>query len=219
MIQQMCGASSNLSSTGGNSDPEAKMAKALDDLRSAPIFYEAASDDRSSCLHPARFLAGPVCSLHQMWLLAREIIGLGPLVALSGYDLESLGLDGCVTTKGWQLIHDPANPGLKLKFFSSANVGSSSLNTKRLTLADGESAIDVSDNLREILSLEDYKNALRTLSKAMHLALPWNHSVNAIEGFMHAKFLCERTGLILHQAPSAGHVHRPRSERQLQTVD
>jgi hypothetical protein len=168
------------------------MAKALDDLRASPAVYEAGADDRSSFLHPARFLAGPVCSLRQLWLLAREVIGLGPLVALSGYDLETLGLDGCVTTKGWQLIHDPANHGLKLKFFSSVNVGSSSLNTKRLTLADGESAIDVSDSLREIMSLEDYKNALRTLSKAMHLALPWNHSVNAIEGFMHATNFCAK---------------------------
>jgi hypothetical protein len=42
------------------------------------------------------------------------------------------------------------------------------------------------------MSLEDYKNALRTLSKAMHLALPWNHSVNAIEGFMHATNFCTK---------------------------
>jgi hypothetical protein len=175
-----------------NLNPEARMAKALDELRASPTFFEAGSDDCSYALHPARFLAGPVCSVRQLWLTAREVIGLGPLVALSGYDLESLGLDGCVTTKGWQLIHDPANPGLKLKYFSSVNVGSSSLNTKRLTLTDGDSAIDVSDSLREILSLEDFKNALRTLSKAMHLALPWNHSINAIEGFMQATNFCAK---------------------------
>jgi hypothetical protein len=97
----MCATTNNTNNANQAMDPEAKMAKALDDLRASPAVYEAGADDRSSFLHPARFLAGPVCSLRQLWLLAREVIGLGPLVALSGYDLETLGLDGCVTTKGW----------------------------------------------------------------------------------------------------------------------
>jgi len=193
MIQQMYAGGPVASGSGGHMDPEAKMAKALDELRLAPVELDKAFDDRCLYLHPARFLAGPVCSVRQLWLLAREVIGLGPLTALSGYDLETLGLDGCVTTKGWVLIHDPANPNQKLKHFSSVNVGSSSLNTKRLTLADGDgSAVDVSDSLRDILSLEDYKNSLRTLSKAMHLALPWNHSINAIEGFMASTNFCAK---------------------------
>jgi len=193
MIQQLCAGVQSSGGQGGHTDPEAKMAKALDELRLAPLDIDRALDDRCQYLHPARFLPGAVCSVRQLWLAAREVIGLGPLTALSGYDLESLGLDGCVTTKGWVLIHDPANPNQKLKHFSSVNVGSSSLNTKRLTLADGDSsAVDVSDSLRDIISLEDYKNSLRTLSKAMHLALPWNHSINAIEGFMAATNFCAK---------------------------
>jgi hypothetical protein len=157
-----------------------------------PLFFTKQPPTTGAPASTHQLSSRPSLSLRQMCLLAREVICLGPLVAFSGYNLESLSLDSCVTTKDWQLIHEPANPGLKLKFVSSATMGSSSLNTKRLTLAGCESVIDVNDNLREILSLEDYKNTLHTLSKAMHLALPWNHSVNAIEDFMHATNFCTK---------------------------
>ncbi len=131
LIQQMC-ANSNIPSNQSPLDPVAKMAKALDDLRASPAVFEKGADNRRSFIHSTQFLAVPVCSLRQLWLLAGEVIRLGLFIALSGYDLGTLGQDGCVTTMGWQLIHDPAKSGLKLKFFSSANVGSSSQTQKGL---------------------------------------------------------------------------------------
>jgi hypothetical protein len=173
-------------------DTETRMARALDELRANPTQLASGADDRVETLHAGRFLGGAVCNLKQLWLKARDTIGLDGILPLASYDLDSVGLGGCITTRGWTEIHNPASNCLFLKFFSSTNVGASSQSTRRLTLADGDGAIDVSDSLKNISDLEDYKTALRAVSKAMHLALPWNHSVSALEGYMHTSNFCAK---------------------------
>ena len=118
------------------SDHAKIMSLSLAALNSNPTTVPAAPDDRLQLLHPGRFLAGAVCDARQLWLAAKAAIGPSGLVPLSSYDMEAIGLSGCVTTRGWYQLHNLASTSLSLKLFSSTNVGNSTSSTKRLTLAD-----------------------------------------------------------------------------------
>jgi hypothetical protein len=166
-------AAAHLSACPPESDPGIKIAKALESLRSHPVVLPTAADDRVELLHKARFLGGTVCSSKKLWLAARDIIGLEGIVPLSSYDMATVGLGGCVTNRGWVEIHNPASTSLSLKMFSSANMGSATAGTKRLTLADGEAAINVGEHLKEIVHMEELKHAIHAAGRAMAMALPW----------------------------------------------
>jgi hypothetical protein len=147
-----------------------------------PIMVPAGKDDRKSVLHRARFLGGASCSAQVLWLQAREEIGLEGVTPIGNYDLDSIGCGGCVTPKAWLVIHNPASPELKLKLFHMANVGSSLLPNKRISLDDGE-GISIGDSLRDIADMEAFKSALNVAREAMASALPWNRSISALVSF------------------------------------
>jgi len=190
MLQNACVAATSTQPSSQIKDPEARMAKALEELRACPVKVPEGLDDRDAVLHAARFLGGPTCSLQHQWLLAREIHGLDGVTPLSGYDTDALGISGCVTSRGWLEIHNPANPHLKLKYFSSSNVGSTALSSRRFTLADGENSVDINESFKELMHMEDLRSAVHTLMKAMSLALPWNYSVSALESFLFGSSYC-----------------------------
>ena len=171
-------------------DPESKMAQALEQLRLNPTQVPAGLDDRCEVLHEARFYGGAVGLLQDKWLRARELHGLEGVTPLASYDFDAVGIAGCITSKGLYDMHNPANPNLKLKHFSSTNVGSSSLSSKRLTLAEGDHAVDINESFRELEHMADFKAALRVAMKAMTIVLPFNHSVSAIESFMENSVYC-----------------------------
>jgi hypothetical protein len=186
-------------------DPGVKMARALEALRNNPAQVKAGVDDRIQALHPARFLGGATCSAKKLWLAAREIIGLDGVTPLSNYDMAATGLGGCVTARGWVELHNPASTNLSLKLFSSANIGGATAGTKRLTLADGDGAINVGESMKEVADMESFKHAVRALCQAAHFALPWNYSFAAIDGFLHSSNYCaaelagrpDRAGLLV----------------------
>jgi hypothetical protein len=178
-------AAAHLSSRPRDVDPGIKMAKALESLRSNPVVLPTSADDRIDLLHPARFLGGSVCSSKKLWLAARDVIGLDGVVPLSNYDMATVGLGGCVTNRGWVELHKLASTSLCLKMFSSSNMGSATAGTKRLTLADGGAAINVGEHLKEIVHMEELKHAIRAAGRAMAMALPWNRSIDAIDGWLH----------------------------------
>ncbi len=136
-------------------------------------------------LHPAHFLGSAVCSSKKLWLAAHDNIGLEGIVPLSSYDMATVGLGGCVTNCGWTKLHNPALTSLSLKMFSSTNMGTATAGMKRLTLADGEAAINVGKHLREIVHMEEFKHAIRAAGRAMSMALTWNRSIDALDGWLH----------------------------------
>ncbi len=83
-------------------------------------------------------------------------------------------------------IHNPGSPHLTLKLFSSSNMGSSTAATRRLTLADNDSAFSIGDSMREVSDLNELKLAMRAPCRAAQFILPWNMSFNAIDGFLHS---------------------------------
>lgn len=149
-----------------------------------PIVIEAGTDNRKSRLHAARFLGGASCSGQELWLLARRILGDKGVKPLGNYDMDSIGCGGSVTPKGWDVIHNPGSGELKLKLFYMPNVGSSGLSGKKISLQDGEEALNIGENMRDIADVESFKIALNTAREAQAVALPWNRSIAAIVGFM-----------------------------------
>jgi len=140
------------------------------------------SDNRSSVLHPARFLGGAGISVTTMWLEARKVLGPSGVVAISNYDMGSLGCSGCVTAKGWETLHNPGSSDMTLKLFTVANVSHVASGSKTVTLA-GEEGVTISENLKSIAEMGELKMALRTLREAASLAVPWNKSYSVLEGF------------------------------------
>jgi hypothetical protein len=160
------------------------MAKSLEAIKKQPTTVEAGLDDRSTQLHPARFLGGAVCSAKRLWQAARDVLGIDGVPPLASYDMTAVGLMGCVTARGWKELHNPASMNLTVKLFSPTNMASSTGSTRQLSLADGCTAVNVGESLREIADLEELKLAVRAMCRAAHMALPWNQSFNAIEGFL-----------------------------------
>ena len=156
-----------------------------------PVQVAAGQDDRKNIIHPARFLGGVNCSGQQMWLHARELIGLEGVVPIGNYDMDSIGFGGCVTLRGWLEIHKPSSVDLKLKLFYMPNVSSSALSTKKLDVEDGSGSISIGDSLKEIADLEGLRAALNAAREAMAFALPWNRSISAIHGFMSNSNFCK----------------------------
>jgi len=167
-------------------DPALKMAKNLETLRDNPIGVEEGFDDRIGILHPARFLGGAVCSAKKQWQAAREAIGLQGITPLATYDFSAVGLSGCATPQGLLELHNPSSSKLQVKQFSSVNMTTAASVSRKLMLADGDTAINVGDNLAEIVDLKTFEHAMRVLCTAARMIMPWNYAFEALHNFFHA---------------------------------
>jgi hypothetical protein len=165
-------------------DPGVKMAKALENLQQNPREVPAGTDNRITILHVARFLAGTVMPAKKQWLMARDIWGLETMEPLSTYDMGAVGLQGCVTAKGWLELGNPGSMGLCLKQFSPTNIGTSSGFSRRFSLAEGEAAINIGDDLKEIADMKSFDHAMRAMCHAARMVMPWNYSFAALDGFL-----------------------------------
>lgn len=142
----------------------------------------AGVDNRWDQLHPARFLPGASCSAKQMWLTAREILGSSGHLALSSYDMASVGLQGCVSSKGWTLLPNPGCSQLRIRYFSITSCSSKVLSTR-----DNKELNEVSASIEE---LGEFKLALRALRVAMGFVHPWNKSIEALSSFFEQSDFC-----------------------------
>ena len=161
-----------------------RLALNAESIMKNPTHVAGGLDNRRTVLHEARFLGGACCSLTDVWLKGREVVGpKGPL-PVSNYDLDAVGCGGSVTAKGWKEIHDPSSQELRIKQFYLPNVAGSSLSARKFTVGEGGEELCMGDSLKEISDLEGYRGALNAMREAMASALPWNRSVSAIVGFM-----------------------------------
>jgi hypothetical protein len=150
---------------------------------SAQVVELSGSDNRSSILHPGRFLGGAGVPVTKLWLEARRILGPSGVTPIANYDMAALGCSGCVTSKGWEILQNPGSSELALKLFTVANVSHLATGSKTVTLT-GEEGITIHDTMKNIAELGELKMALRTLREAASLALPWNKSFSVLEGFL-----------------------------------
>ena len=158
-------------------DAEDRLATNKAALTSTTTDVSAGRDNRMSLLHPARFLAGAGCSAKKLWLAAKESIGDEQFPPIGCYDMGAVGLAGYVSAKGWSELHNMASTKLSIKLFNINNCGSKS-NKK-------EAGSD------EFSETAEFKLALRVMRTAFAIALPWNLSVLALEGFFFQNNFCQ----------------------------
>jgi hypothetical protein len=150
---------------------------------------ESGRDNRSSSLHPGRFLAGMGVSVQKQWLSARQVVGLQGYPPIGNYDMGSLGCPGMVTAKGWVEIHDPSSTEISIKQFNINNCATS----------------DKAEDL-EISGIVEFRRAVYALRTAGRLAVPWNLSFEAIGGFFTQNNFCmEETGQLEKRAQVLTH--------------
>ena len=149
-----------------------------------PIYLEG-YDNRANMLHPARFLPGAGVPVQNLWLNARRLWGQDGVDAIGNYDLEALGCSGCVTSRGWELLHKPGSPELSLKMFTVTNMGHMASGGKTISLV-GEDGITVHENLKDFTDMAEFKLAVQNLKVAAQLATPWNFSFAVVDGFLQA---------------------------------
>jgi hypothetical protein len=145
---------------------------------------EAGRDNRSTEIHPGRFLGGMGISVQKQWAAARRVVGLQGFPPVGNYDMGSLGCPGMVTAKGWIEIHNPSSTSISIKQFNINNCAHS----------------DKTED-KEFQDIVDFRKAVRALRVAGRMAVPWNLSFEAIDGFfMQNNFCLEETKLLKKRA-------------------
>jgi len=144
-------------------------------------FYDVAAgrDNRSTEIHPARFLPGMVCSAERQFVMARQVLGLSSPPALGCYDMTSVGMAGHVTGKGWLELGNMGSSKIKVSLYSVNNAAKSS--AARTAEGDEPEMKDISEFIR----------ALRTLMVAAQMVVPWNLSFVALENFLFDRDYCK----------------------------
>jgi len=171
-------------------EADMKMTMNAEALAANPRAVQAGWDDRLTRIHNIWFLGGPACSAQMLWEYGRSVLGNEGVTALASFDMDSIGLGGCVTAKGWLELANPASKNLQLKLFNMDNI-SSSVGTKSFSLVDGDdTTISMGENMKEITDLKEFETCLDVARAAMAWVHPWNKSVEAIYGFMKISNYC-----------------------------
>jgi hypothetical protein len=152
-----------------------------DGLSDTFVQVQAGVDNRWDKLHDSRFLPGACCSATTLWLKARDVIGNEGHIPVATYDMQSVGLGGFVSKKGWIELHNVGSDVISLKMF---NINSCS---SKISGKGAESG----DEFKDLADLGEFKLALRVLKEAMAFVHPWNKSVAAFEGFMWQTDFCK----------------------------
>ena len=100
-------------------------------------------------------------------------------MAISTYDMNSIGLGGYVSKRGWVEIHDVGSDSLSLKLFNINGCGN------KISSSSG-----MVEEFKEIAELGEFKLALRVAREALSYVHPWNKSISALEGFLVQSNFC-----------------------------
>jgi hypothetical protein len=144
-----------------------------DALSETFVSIQQGVDNRWDRLHDSRFLPGACCSANALWLRARDVIGSNPHAPVATYDMQSIGLGGFISKRGWIEIHNVGSDAISIKMFNINNC-SSKVSSKT----------EAGDDFKEVSDLGEFKLALRVLREAMSFVHPWNKSIVALDGFM-----------------------------------
>ena len=143
------------------------------------------SDDSFTQLCPVRVDRYPRTSVQEFISTAKKILPRGGVPPVDGYDLDFLGLGGTVTDRGWVEVHNPGSEFLNLKMFSKANSYSASEGSRTsFSILSSGDAIGIGDCLKDIVSMAEFKQALRSYVAASYFALPWYPAPQALVNFL-----------------------------------
>ena len=152
------------------------MAKNLEKVKKNPKKVERGLDNRADILHDARFLGGHICKNSEIWLKAREKIGIFGIDPISRYDSEGLGMNGNINSHIWAALHNPGSKDFSIKMLSP----------EALSSARSANEKDAVTCKKEFSKINDIRLALNTLRTATHLIHPWNLSIASLEYFLNS---------------------------------
>jgi hypothetical protein len=165
------------------------MSKNLDKLKKNPKKIEAGEDNRADVLHPARFLGGHVCVNTEIWLKAREEIGIAGLDPISRYDSEGVGMNGNLNGHIWAAIHNPGSKEISIR----------SLSPEALKTARTHNDKDSELCKKDFTQMNDVRMALATLRMATQFIHPWNFSVATLDYFLTRTCFGERDFSVVNE--------------------
>jgi hypothetical protein len=151
-----------------------RLAKNLEKAKKVPKQVPAGLDNRADLLHEARFLPGHTCKNTELWLRARELLGLTGQEPVSKYDSEGLGLGGRINSYIWAQLHNPGSKRISIRMLSPP----------ALEAARGDLDKEASHPTRDFENMHDLKMAVHTLRAASRLALPWNFAFETLDLFL-----------------------------------
>jgi hypothetical protein len=158
------------------------MAKNLEKIKKNPKQIKKGVDNRADILHDARFLGGHICKNADIWLKAREKIGIFGLDPISRYDSEGLGMNGNINSNIWAALHNPGT-----KDFSIRMLAPDALSTARAT-----NEKEASHCKKDFTNINDIRLALSTFRTATQLIHPWNFSAATLEYFLNSVHFGEK---------------------------
>lgn len=154
-------------------ETEDKLATNKAALASKFTEVSAGRDNRWSVLHPSRYLPGAACSAVKQFITAREVLGLTSPPAVGCYDLNSVGMGGFVTNRGWLELGTMGSTKMKVALYN--------INNPAKSTSVRSSSSDDSPDMKDV---PEFVLALRTLRTAAQFVCPWNFSFLALENFL-----------------------------------
>ena len=159
-----------------------RLQKNLEKIKKNPIKIEAGEDNRSNKLHSSQFIGGHICQNSDIWLQARESIGISGLDPISRYDADGVGLSGHINSHIWALLHNPGNKDISI----------TRLSPEALKAARTSNDRDSDSCKKEFKSVNKIRHALTSLRTATGMIHPWNMSVVTLEYFLNSVHFGER---------------------------
>jgi len=153
-----------------------KMAKNLEKIKKNPKKIEKGLDNRADIIHDSRFLGGHICKNSDIWLKAREKIGIFGLEPISRYDSEGLGMNGNINSHIWATLHNPGSKDFSIKMLSP----------EALSSARSANEKDANTCKKDFVNINDIRLALNTIRTATQLIHPWNLSSATLEYFLNS---------------------------------
>ena len=150
--------------------------------RANPTVVPEGLDNRSSILHEGRFLPGAAARGADLWLQARKIWGPQGVEAICNYDVTSMGLAGCITAKGLEALHNPGTEELSVKMFTVSNVINAKAGIRILSAS--EDRFETQETWKEILDMNELRNAYRNMRKAAFMIRPWDYSFEVLAAWL-----------------------------------
>lgn len=151
--------------------------------RDKPVLVPEGYDDRHEQLHPGRYLPGAAVPLSDHWLNYRTAWSKKGVDAIADYDVKAMGMTGCVTARGWDVLHHPGDKTISIKLFSVSNAIHQATGSRTMSML-GDDGFQVTENWKALSDMAALKQALKNLIRAAHLVRPLDYSFLVLECFL-----------------------------------
>jgi hypothetical protein len=148
------------------------MAAHFEQIQNFPVKVAEGFDQCTGKVHEARFLRGFVGDARELWVQAREVLGMGGMDPISNYEVVSMGLGDNLTPAVWAELHSLNSRKLTIRMLSQASV------------QDSWRAADKADTPKEFVSLQELKVAMAALEGAIQRVTPWNAAFKTLSIFL-----------------------------------